>query len=171
MITAIVYKSKTGFTKQYAEMLSKNTSVKAYSLDEAKKSLSRQDSVIFMGWLFASKIAGLSKASKLFDVKAVCGVGLSPAGEVVDEQMKKANPEIGSANIPLFYLKGGYEPKKIGFIQNKMVGMIAKSLESKADKTEDDKIMIDMIRNGGSLVSEASLKPLSDYIKSGGTKN
>lgn len=165
MITAIVYQSKTGFTKQYAEMLSSECGISVYTLDEAKKSLSKSDSVIFLGWLFASKIVGFDKADKLFDVKAVCGVGMSAESETVYSQMKQANPQISDKN--LFYLRGGYEPKKNSFIKHKLIGMIAKSIDSKADKTPDDIATVNMIRNGGSFVSKESIARVCEYIKSG----
>ena len=61
MIKSIVYKSNTGHTKQYAEMLSEVLKVPAYDLKEAKSNLKKNDEIVFLGWVCATKIQGLSK--------------------------------------------------------------------------------------------------------------
>ena len=55
---AIIYTSNTGFTRKYAQMLSEKLSLPAYNagLGEDKKSLSKSDDVIYMGWISANKI-------------------------------------------------------------------------------------------------------------------
>lgn len=60
---AIIYTSNTGFTRKYAQMLSEKLSLPAYNagLGEDKKSLSKSDDVIYMGWISANKIEGLKK--------------------------------------------------------------------------------------------------------------
>ena len=47
MIKAIVYESKAGHTKRYAEMLSDKINAKVMSLKEAKKVLKRNDEIVF----------------------------------------------------------------------------------------------------------------------------
>ena len=64
MIKSIVYKSNTGHTKQYAEMLSEVLNVPAYDLKEAKSNLKKNDEIVFLGWVCATKIQGLSKVKK-----------------------------------------------------------------------------------------------------------
>ena len=61
MIKAIVYESKAGHTKRYAEMLSDKINVRAMNLKEPKKELDRNDEIVFLGWVCATKIKGLKK--------------------------------------------------------------------------------------------------------------
>ena len=49
----VVYTSNTGYTRQYAMLLSKKTGLPACSLDEAMKHLAPGSSVIYLGWLMA----------------------------------------------------------------------------------------------------------------------
>ena len=51
MIKSIVYKSSTGHTKQYAEMLGESLKIPVYNLEEAKSSLKKNDEIIFLGWV------------------------------------------------------------------------------------------------------------------------
>lgn len=64
MIKAIVYKSNTGHTEQYAHLLSDKLNIPCYSLREANRKLKKDDGIIYLGWLFAGKVKGLKKASK-----------------------------------------------------------------------------------------------------------
>ena len=77
MIKAIVYKSQTGHTKQYAEILGGRTNLPVYELNTAAKELSRATEIIYLGWLMAGTVQRYKKAVKLFAVKAVCGIGMS----------------------------------------------------------------------------------------------
>ena len=83
--TAIVYSSNTGKTERYAHMLSDELSIPAYSISQAKKSLEKGTNIIYMGWLMAATVKDLPKANKRYNVSAVCGVGLCPTGEMLNE--------------------------------------------------------------------------------------
>lgn len=78
---AIVFESKTGNTKSYAEILGQKTGLPVYHHKEASKHLNKQDEIIYMGWLFASSVKGYKKAAENYNVKAVCGVGMRRACE------------------------------------------------------------------------------------------
>jgi hypothetical protein len=56
----IVYESKTGFTKRYADMLSLKTGLKAFRVKELK-GIDRDEEVIFLGWMKVGKIQGLTR--------------------------------------------------------------------------------------------------------------
>ena len=73
----IVYRSNTGFTREYAEMLGKAEKMKVCSLSQAEGTVN--EPVFYMGPLMAGHIAGIDQAMKHFTVKGVCGVGMSPA--------------------------------------------------------------------------------------------
>ena len=80
---AIIYTSNTGFTRKYAQMLSDALSIPAYNagLGEDRKSLSKGDEVIYMGWISANKIEGFKKAARRYSVRAVCTCGISETAE------------------------------------------------------------------------------------------
>jgi hypothetical protein len=73
---AIVYTSKTGSTKRYAEMLSAETGLPAYALDGAGKKLAKGSEIIYMGWIMANSVKGYKKAAGRYAVRAVCAVGM-----------------------------------------------------------------------------------------------
>ena len=163
----IVYRSNTGFTKEYAEMLGKAEKRKVFSVSEAEREIPAGEPVFYMGPLMAGHISGIDQAVKKFAVKGVCGVGMSPASQQVLDTLSKANYVPGA---PIFYLQGGWAPKKVGWLKRRMVGMATKSMrEALRDKggrrtPEEDK-QLDFLIRGGSFVSYDSLKPIRQWLR------
>ena len=56
----IVYESKTGFTKRYAEMLAAKTGMKVYRVNELSK-IDKKEEIVFLGWMKVGRIQGLKK--------------------------------------------------------------------------------------------------------------
>ncbi|MDF3000413.1 MAG: flavodoxin protein [Bacillota bacterium] len=75
----IVYESKTGFTKRYADMLASKTNLKVFPVKERSK-VGKDEETIFLGWMKAGKIQGLNKLRN-YNVKAVCGLGTGRTAE------------------------------------------------------------------------------------------
>ena len=165
----IVYNSKTGHTRQYAEMLAKATKRKAYSMQEALSSLPEQEPVLFMGWLMAGHISGIDQAVRHWDVRCAVGVGMSPAGKDILATISKANYV---PNAPVFYLQGGWAPKKVGWFQRRAVNAVTRStrkaLLAKASRTEQEQAYLNMLLRGGSFVEYQSLKPIQDWLEANG---
>ena len=163
----IVYKSNTGFTKEYAEMLAKGEKMKAVPLDEAEDKVEKGAEVLYMGPLMAGRIEGLESAMKSFELKAVCGVGMSPAGPQVMETICKANR---LPQTPLFYLQGGWAPKKVGWLKRRMVYMVTRDTQKKLmargkNRTKEEQANLDMLTKGGSFVAYRNLEGIRAWLK------
>ena len=160
----IVYRSNTGFTKEYAEMLAKAEKMKVCPLSEAQGKVGPGETVFFMGPLMAGHISGVDQAVKKFAVKGVCGVGMSPASQQVLDTLAKANYVPGA---PIFYLQGGWAPKKVGWLKRRMVGMATRSmreaLQNKKRTPEEDK-QLDFLLHGGSFVAFENLEAIRAWI-------
>lgn len=165
-MTAIIYTSASGFTKKYAEMLSAKTAFPVYNLKEAKEKLSKGAEIIYMGWLFAGGVKGYNNSLKKYSVKAICAVGMENPSEKVISEIKERHH---IQNMKLFYLQGGFDINKLhGLNKILMKGMskaIIKQIEAKPDKTPDDDVMLDMVKNGRNMVSEKNLAPVIGWIK------
>ena len=158
----IVYESKTGFTKRYAEMLAAKTGLKVFHVKEISK-ISQDEEIIFLGWIKVGKIQGLNKVRK-YNVKAVCGSGIGRTAEPDVETVVARNNIKG---IPFFYLRGGCLPlKKMKGMDRIMLSMFVKMLKSRKDKDERTEESIDIIVNGFDGVKEENLEPLLEWLKS-----
>lgn len=163
---AIVFESKTGNTKKYAELLGQKTGLPVYEHKEASKHLNQQDEIIYMGWLFASGVKGFSKALNEYVVKAVCGVGMR---RTTDEALKDMVVRNKISGPKAFYLQGGYDGSKLRGLNKLMMKMmskiILKEIDKKDVKNDEDLETIDMINNGKSLVKEENLLPILEWLK------
>ncbi|MEA4932461.1 MAG: hypothetical protein VB071_02555 [Lawsonibacter sp.] len=167
----IVYKSNTGFTKAYAELLSRVERMELLELSQAKsKGLKRETDVFYMGPLMAGHIGGIDQAVKCFEVKGACGVGMSPPGEKVLLDLSRANY---MPDGPIFYLQGGYAPEKVGWLKRRMVNAATKSireslLEKGSRRTPEEQAQLDLLLKGGSFVAEENLDPIRNWMKERG---
>jgi len=158
----IVYESKTGFTKKYAEMLAAKTKLKVFHVKEISK-FNKDEEIIFLGWIKVGKIQGLDKVRK-YNIIAVCGSGTGRTAEPDVETVVARNKIEG---IPFFYLRGGCLPlKKIKGMDRIMLSMFVKMLKSRKEKDERTEESIDIIVNGFDGVKEENLEPLLKWLKS-----
>ena len=162
---AIIYTSNTGYTQQYAELLKTETGLPAYNLVEARGKVSAKAEVIYMGWVMAGAVKGYVKASKRYNIRAVCAVGMALPTDKIIPQIKQRH-HINSAEI--FYLQGGFDMKKMRGMYKMMMQTMSNTLNSKLrskpDKTEEEAEMLYMLNNACSRVSTENLsKVLSWY--------
>ncbi len=165
MIKSIVYMSETGHTKKYAELLGERISLPVYELNTATKELPRGAEIIYLGWLMAGSIKGYKKALKCFDIKAVCGVGMSRGNSQLDDMRKTNNIN----NVQAFYLQGGFEMEKLHGIYKLMMQTmkktVGKGLSEKESRTAEEDDMLNLLLHGGNLVSADNLSEVLNWYK------
>ena len=167
MIQAIVYTSNTGTTEQYANLIGEKTGLPVYPLDNTAD-IARGAEIIYMGWLMAGSVKGYKKAATLFNICALCGVGMGETGSQITD-VRKANsvPE----GLPVFTLRGGFDMTKLSgmyrFMMSIMKKTAGKKLSEKTDRTPDEDIMLDMMLHGGSFVSVENAAPVLDWYNKG----
>ncbi|MGI6280422.1 MAG: hypothetical protein ACOYJS_07700 [Acutalibacteraceae bacterium] len=167
-IAAVVFTSNTGFTKRYAEIIGKEKDLPVYPYDEAVSKIPAGSAIVYLGWLRAGSIVGYKRASKRFNIKAVCGVGMAENGSQI-ESVKKINrlPE----GLPLFILQGGFDMDKLKglnkFAMKVMAGTVGKSLAKKENRSPEEEDMLALLQNGGDRVSIQNLTEFSAWMDKG----
>ena len=164
---AIIYTSNTGTTKEYAFLLGKHTGLPVYSLNNAKGVIAKGSEIIYLGWVMASKVQGYDKASKLYKVRAVCGVCMGDTGSQLQEiRNKNKVPE----TTEVFSMQGGFDINKLHGIYKMMMKVMIKTagkgLANKKDRTKEEDIMLDMMLQGANHVSEKNMKELLEWYNS-----
>ena len=86
----IVYTSKTGFTREYAQMLGRAAGLPVCAGRGYGKGGAGSD-ILYLGWLMAGHISGIDHAVKRFHVRAACGVGMTPPGDKVLQDLARSN--------------------------------------------------------------------------------
>ena len=159
----ILYTSNTGFTAQYAALLSEQTDLPCFSL-KAAGHIQPGTPILYLGWLMAGNVQGYKEAAKKYTICAVCGVGMGATGsQIADVRKTNALPD----EMPVFVLQGGFDRKRLHGIYKLMMTVmkntVGKSLARKPDRTPDEDTMLDLLENGGSRVSPENLSSLLDW--------
>ena len=162
MVKAIVYKSETGFTKEYAEILSKKINVPCYTLEEAKKNLNKSDEIVYLGWICAGSIKGVNRVRNKYQVKCYGAVGAFPKDDKYIESLVKLN-ELEKGK--LFYLRGGINFKKLKGYKKLIVKIVGNVLEKNNKDKEGSEELIRLFNEGASFVESKNLDEMIDYIK------
>ena len=159
----ILYTSNTGFTAQYAALLSQQTGLPCFAL-KAAGHIQPGTPILYLGWLMAGNVQGYKEATKKYRVCAVCGVGMGSTGSQI-EDVRKTNAL--PADLPVFVLQGGFDMKRLHGIYKLMMTVmkntVGKSLAKKPERTDDEDTMLDLLQNGGSRVSAENLGSLLDW--------
>lgn len=157
MIKAIIYQSKTGHTKEYAEGLSKELKIPSYSVSEALEKVKKQEEVIYLSWVRATSLVGYKKMNRKYQIRCVCAVGAYPKSTEYIEQLKEYN-HIGQE---LFYLRGGINYEKLNKFYQKLLKIVGRAI---AMENPRDKAMIQLFMVGGNFVNKKQLKPMIEYV-------
>lgn len=137
----ILYQSKYGATKKYAQWLQEET---GFDLMETKAANVRQvsgyETIILGGGVYASGIAGLSFLKKNMDkltnkkILVFC-VGASPYDVEAIEQIKKLHFKDGLRNVPLVYCRGAWDEDAMTFKDRTLCKMLQKAVGKKDPAT------------------------------------
>ncbi|MGF7143161.1 menaquinone-dependent protoporphyrinogen IX oxidase [Anaerotaenia torta] len=165
----VIYKSKTGFTKKYAQWIGEELNCVSIPYSEGKRiSLEDYDIIIFGGGLYAGMINGLKwfkgELPKLHGKKvAIFATGATPPGAPDIENALKRNfteEELNKGNI--FYLQSGLCYERMSFTGKLMMALFRKMLK----KTEgEDSEAYRMVQQSYDYSSKDAILLLTEYCK------
>lgn len=166
-MNAIVYTTKTGNTKRYAQMISEGTGLPIYSFKDSKKNVPVGADIVYLGWINAGKIQGYRKASKRYKIRAACGVGMSKTGTMTENVRKRTRI---AESVPLFTLQGNFNIDKLHGFYRLIMALMAKAikndLENKKDLSPEEADIADMVIHGGERVKSENLNDFLDWYNS-----
>jgi flavodoxin len=172
---AIVYKSKYGSTKKYAQWIAEETKGDLFECSEIEiNKLTTYDTIVYGGGLYAGGIAGISIITKNFEVLKdkeiiVFTVGLASTDreEVFIPIIEKCFSQEMRENIKFFHLRGGIDYKKLGIIHKSMMAML-KTVISRKDSNElsdDDKELLATYGKKVDFTEKNTITPLLLFLK------
>ena len=164
----VIYQSLTGFSERYAKAIGEKLSIPVYSLAEASTSLTEGDRIIYVSWLFGESIRDLKKVRKIYNVQAICTVGMQLNDEENICKLKLVN---GIEGDMLFYMRGGYIPHKItgGYkiLMDKKLASLEEELENDLKRNYISQ-EIEIIKIGADFFDIRNLDPFIDKMKKKG---
>ncbi|MBP9478614.1 MAG: hypothetical protein KBF12_08330 [Sebaldella sp.] len=150
--TVVVYKSKYGSTKYYADWIAKSINADLLEVLEVKiEELEKYKTIVYGGPLFAFKISGVKlitqNLKKLKDKKII----IFTTG-ILSETEKNRNSVIEQnftkdlkSQIKLFMLKGDFDIKKLNLLDKIMINTIKRKLK-KMHKDKLDENMKELLK-------------------------
>lgn len=170
----ILYQSKYGATKKYAEWLTQETGY-AYIETKAAKvaNLQNYDVIILGGGVYASGIAGLQFLKKnikqLANKKiAVFAVGASPYDEKAIAQIRELHFKNELNNIPMFYCRGAWNEEKMRFADRTLCKLLQKAVAKQNSEEYEpwQKALMCAVGQKCDWTEKSYLEPLLEYIQS-----
>jgi len=174
MNAIVLYKSKYGSTKAYAEWIAEELGCEAKETKGVKiDDLLVYDTIIYGGGLYAENIAGASlitkNIEKLRDKKLIVyTTGITPLdvreyydGEVLDRNFK---PEIRQY-IKVYNFMGKMILSELSAPHRAALKMLKKIMSGKENPTDLEKMLIELCDADGDFTDKDAIKDLVDYAK------
>lgn len=171
MAGIVIYGSKYGTAKQYAEELAKRTGLRALPYDSVDD-VNKYEVIAYVGSLYAGGVLGMkqtfAKLASCEDKKLVIAtVGLADptdAGNVanIEANMRRQLPEEVYEAARIFHLRGGIDYAKLGLKHKAMMGLLYRKAKSmpEEEKTAEVRAMIETYGKQVDFVDFSSLEPL-----------
>lgn len=173
MKTLVVYKSKTGFTKKYAEWIAQELSADIYNHAEVnKKILGKYDMIIYGGSLHAVGIEGMKLITHNLDILKgkkviVFAVGASPyREEIVNEVRDKNFSKEEQKYIHFYYLRGGFNYTRLPIFDKILMKLLYLKLKRKKVLTPDEKGMLNAYQKPADFTHKDNIKEIVTYVRS-----
>mgnify|MGYP001047901125 CR=1 FL=1 len=168
----IIYKSKYGATKKYAEWLAVDTKYDLIEVSKAKiKQVSQYQNIVLCGAIYASGIGGLSFLKNNFtslsnNNLAIFCVGASPYDENAFNAIKTHNLKDNLQDIPLFYGRGAWDESKMKIIDRTLCKLLQKVVAKKDPSTYEpwETALTNAIGKTCDWTDKAYLEPLIALI-------
>lgn len=174
MNAIVVYKSKYGSTKAYAEWIAEALDCDAVSEKEIKiNELTKYDTIIYGGGLYAEVIAGASLITKNFEALKdkkliVYSTGITPLNyrEYYDKMVIEKNfKPYMLPKIKVFNFMGKMIIDELSLPHKAALVALKKIMSGKENPTEMEKLLIELCDASGDFTDKDSIKDLVEYAK------
>ncbi len=168
------YKSKTGFTKKYAEMIAKEVECTLMDFKSITPEIvSDYDVFVFGGGLHAGMVNGLKKAKEVFNksktekfvIFATGGTPNASSGEVLEEMWKNNLTSEELEHIPYFYMQSGINYENMQLPDKLIMKMVAVMLDKKKDKDSYEEGFAQAIKESYDISGREYAEPIIEYLK------
>lgn len=174
----VIYKSKYGSTKKYAQWIAGELGADLMERDKVKLSaLVNYDVIVYGGGLYAGGVNGISLLTKNFDSIKNKAIYLFTVGasDATDQQnidhirsgiFRGMKPEI-QKSLEIFHLRGGMDCPNMSLVHRVLMGLMIKSLRKKPESQlqNDDREMLASYGHKIDFTDRLTIHPLVDAIK------
>ncbi len=168
----IIYKSVTGFTKQYAQWIAEELDCEWKDVKSVSaQTLSGYDVIIFGGRFHAGFVDGLKQAKELIQESGVrqwivFATGATPntLTDSIEEAWKNNFTSDELVQIPHFYMQSGLRYEKMPMGDKLMMKVFAAMMKRKKEKNEYEKAMAQALGSSYDFSSKEYIQPLVSFM-------
>lgn len=174
MSTIVIYKTKYGATKKYAEWISEELGCDMVNAKDIKiDDILKYDTIIYGGGLYAEIINGVhmltKNMDKLKDKKiAVFTTGLTPTDcrDYYDKMVIEKNFKLGvPENVKLFNYVGKMLVSELSLVHRTALKTLKKLMQGKENPTDMEKLLIELCDADGDFCDKEAIKALIEYVR------
>jgi len=168
---AVIYKSRYGTTKQYAQWIAEDLGASLFEASQMKPvQLMDYDVVVYGGALYVGRILGSKlvtqnpcKALVLFTV-GLATPEITDFTEIISKNLSALPPE----EIKIFHLQGGIDYGRLSLLHKLLMACKKKFVEKTPvdERTSDDYELLDTYGAKLDFTDKEKIKPLVDYVRS-----
>ncbi len=175
MKTVVIYKSKTGFTKKYAEWIAEDLSADIFEASRVKiNMITTYDIIVYAGSLYAVGISGVKlitkNINKLKGKKViVLATGASPSrNEAIREVVDKNFTPEQQKYIKFFYLRGGFNYNKLNYFDKFLMTLLKWKIKNKKQEelSSDEIGMLAIYDKPVDFTDKRNIDKIITYINS-----
>ena len=176
MKSIIIYGSRYGSARRYAQELSKQTDIPAVSYQEAPP-LSKLETIVYIGALYAGGVLGLTKTLRRQSFGehqrlVIVTVGLADPDilqnrENIRNALQKQIPAQLYGRAAVFHLRGAIDYQALSLGHRTMMALLHRSLQKKSAEewSEEDKALMETYGKQADFVDFASLRPIINEMQ------
>ncbi len=176
MKSIILYGSRYGSARRYAQELSKQTDIPAVSYQEAPP-LSKLETIVYIGALYAGGVLGLTKTLRRQSFGehqrlVIVTVGLADPDilqnrENIRNALQKQIPAQLYGRAAVFHLRGAIDYQALSLGHRTMMALLHRSLQKKPAEewSEEDKALMETYGKRADFVDFASLRPIINEMQ------
>jgi len=175
MRSVVIYSSKTGFTKKYAQWIAEELSADILDVTKATADmLEGYDTVIYGGGLYALRISGVKyikqNIGKLKNKKVIVfATGLATSRDDVIGAVKNHNFTAAEQKyLRFFYLRGGFDYNQLNVFYKVIMTFLKWKLKMKKEQelTSDERGMLASYSSLVDFTRRENIKEIIAYVKS-----
>lgn len=174
MSTIVIYKTKYGATKKYAQWIAEELGCEAVDAKKIKiDDILKYDTIVYGGGLYAEIINGVhmlaKNMDKLKDKKiAVFTTGLTPVDcrdyydkMVIEKNFKDGVPE----NVKIFNYVGKMIIDELTLVHRTALKTLKKIMQGKENPSEMEKLLIELCDADGDFCDREAIGELIEYVR------
>jgi menaquinone-dependent protoporphyrinogen IX oxidase len=169
----VIYQSKYGATKKYAEWLAEELSCDLVETKKAKiEQIEKYDVIILGGGIYATGIAGISFLKRHYERLKnkkiiVFAVGASPYDEKAMTALKERNFKAEFSHIPLFYCRGAWNEEIMSWKDRTLCNLLKRAVAKKDPATYEpwETALMEAIGSNFDWTDKKYIKDIVQYVR------